>query len=98
MPYVAHRAMAEDVVRETWLGVLRGLDRFEARSSLKTWIGRSWSIEPGPEPSATAGGRPRSRPCRHYLDQMRKTIDVVGEIPEETVSLLGRRMLQPRSY
>ena len=40
MPYVAHRAMAEDVVQETWLGVLRGLDRFEVRSSLKTWICR----------------------------------------------------------
>src|SRR5215212_2839936 len=40
MPYVAHRAMAEDVVQETWLGVLRGLERFEARSSLKTWICR----------------------------------------------------------
>jgi RNA polymerase sigma-70 factor, ECF subfamily len=40
MPYVAHRAMAEDVVQETWLGVLRGLDRFGARSSLKTWICR----------------------------------------------------------
>ena len=25
-------------------------------------------------------------PCRHYLDQMRKTIDVVGSIPEETVT------------
>jgi RNA polymerase sigma-70 factor (ECF subfamily) len=40
LPYVAHRAMAEDVVQETWLGVLRGLERFEARSSLKTWICR----------------------------------------------------------
>src|SRR5919109_2896757 len=38
--YVASRAVAEDVVQETWIGVLRGIDRFEARSSLKTWIFR----------------------------------------------------------
>ena len=33
------------------------------------------------------------RPCRHYLDQMRKTIDVVGEIPEETVTPEAREDL-----
>jgi RNA polymerase sigma-70 factor (ECF subfamily) len=38
--YVANRATAEDVVQETWIGVLNGLGRFEARSSLKTWICR----------------------------------------------------------
>jgi RNA polymerase sigma-70 factor (ECF subfamily) len=38
--YVPSRAIAEDVVQETWLGVLNGIDRFEARSSLKTWIFR----------------------------------------------------------
>ena len=38
--YVGDPAVAQDVVQDAWLGVLRGLDRFRARSSLKTWIFR----------------------------------------------------------
>jgi RNA polymerase sigma-70 factor (ECF subfamily) len=38
--YVATQAAAEDVVQETWLGVLRGLERFEGRSAFKTWLFR----------------------------------------------------------
>ena len=38
--YVSTRETAEEVVQETWIGVLRGVDRFEGRSSLKTWIFR----------------------------------------------------------
>ena len=34
--FVRTNALADDVVQETWLGVLRGIDRFEERSSLKT--------------------------------------------------------------
>ena len=40
MSYVATKEAAEDVVQETWLGVLSGIDRFEGRSTLKTWIFR----------------------------------------------------------
>jgi RNA polymerase sigma-70 factor (ECF subfamily) len=38
--FVPSEAVAEEVVQEAWLGVLHGLDRFEGRSSLKTWIFR----------------------------------------------------------
>ncbi len=38
--YVPSRAVAEEVVQETWIAVLRGIDGFEGRSSLKTWIFR----------------------------------------------------------
>jgi RNA polymerase sigma-70 factor (ECF subfamily) len=36
--YVRTDEAVSDVVQETWIGVLRGLDRFEGRSSLKTWV------------------------------------------------------------
>jgi RNA polymerase sigma-70 factor, ECF subfamily len=38
--YVPSRAVAEEVVQETWIAVMRGIDGFEGRSSLKTWIFR----------------------------------------------------------
>jgi RNA polymerase sigma-70 factor, ECF subfamily len=36
--YVPSRAVAEEVVQDTWLAVLRGLAGFEGRSSLRTWV------------------------------------------------------------
>lgn len=38
--HVATDAAADEVVQDVWVGVLRGIDRFEQRSSLKTWIYR----------------------------------------------------------
>ena len=38
--FVPSMAVAEEVVQETWIAVIRGIDRFEQRSALKTWITR----------------------------------------------------------
>jgi RNA polymerase sigma-70 factor (ECF subfamily) len=38
--YVSSGAVAEEAVQEAWLGIIKGLDRFEGRSSLRTWMFR----------------------------------------------------------
>jgi RNA polymerase sigma-70 factor (ECF subfamily) len=38
--YVPTQALAEEVVQDTWIAVIKGIDRFEGRSSLRTWIYR----------------------------------------------------------
>ena len=38
--YVSSHAVAEEVVQEAWLGIVKGLDAFEGRSSLRTWMYR----------------------------------------------------------
>jgi RNA polymerase sigma-70 factor (ECF subfamily) len=40
LSYVRTAAVADEVVQETWVAVIRGIGRFEGRSSLKTWIFR----------------------------------------------------------
>ena len=36
--YVSSSELAEDVVQETWIAVFKGIDKFEGRASLRTWI------------------------------------------------------------
>ena len=37
---VSNQAVAEEAVQDTWLGVVRGMEKFEGRSSFKTWLFR----------------------------------------------------------
>src|SRR6516165_11607811 len=36
--YVASDAVAEEIVQETWMAIVTGIDRFQGRSALGTWI------------------------------------------------------------
>src|SRR4051794_2612543 len=38
--FVSSTETAQDVVQDTWVAVIRGIDRFEGRSSLRTWVFR----------------------------------------------------------
>jgi RNA polymerase sigma-70 factor (ECF subfamily) len=40
LAFVESEAAAEEIVQDAWLGVVSGIDAFEGRSSLRTWIGR----------------------------------------------------------
>jgi RNA polymerase sigma-70 factor, ECF subfamily len=40
LQYVPSRAVAEEVAQETWVAVIEGIDRFEQRASVKTWLFR----------------------------------------------------------
>ena len=56
---VVSRAAADDLASETWLGVVRGLDRFQGkRAAFRAWV----SPSPGTRCSTGAAGRPAGRP------------------------------------
>jgi RNA polymerase sigma-70 factor (ECF subfamily) len=38
--YAGSRAVAEEIVQDAWLGVIQGIERFEGRSSFRTWLFR----------------------------------------------------------
>ena len=77
--YVANAAIADEVVQDTWLGVIRGIWAFEGRSSLKTWIFRilvnraRTRAKNSSAGSAASGCCIRRTPVRPLLPPWRKT-------------------------
>jgi RNA polymerase sigma-70 factor (ECF subfamily) len=69
--YVSTKEDAEDVVQDTFLGVIKGIDRFEGRSSVKTWVFRIL-VNRAQSRGARDG---RSRPFSDLTDDGAPTVD-----------------------
>lgn len=87
--YVASDAVAEEVVQETWMGVLNGLGTFEGRSSLKTWLFRILTNR-----AKTRGAR-EARSVPFAMDEPddagEPAVDPVRFLPNEMWALPPRR-------
>lgn len=69
--FVPSRAVAEEVAQEAWLGVIKGIDRFEGRSSLRTWIFRI----------VANIARTRGERERRSVPTMNLAEELAGEVP-----------------
>ncbi|MEO8288407.1 MAG: RNA polymerase sigma factor [Chloroflexota bacterium] len=95
--YTRDPAVAEEVVQETWLGVLNGLSRFERRSSLKTWIFRILANQ-----ARTRGKREARAVPFSALGGNEATDDAASGSPElsplERLNVPGQLSWPPRSW
>src|SRR4051794_22856718 len=78
MQHTPSRAVAEEVVQDTWIAVIDGIDRFEGRSSLRTWIYRILL-----NIARTRGRRARgTRPFSYFRRRAEEGGDEPGVEPE----------------
>jgi RNA polymerase sigma-70 factor, ECF subfamily len=80
--FVPSRAVAEEVAQEAWLGVIKGIDKFEGRSTLSTWIFRI----------VANVARTRGERERRTIPAMSLTEELAGEVP----SVPSSRFTGPR--
>ena len=111
MIYIPERAVAEEIVQETWMGVLQGLKRFEGRSSLKTWIfriltncartraqreGRSIPFSSLPDPEVS-GDEPAVDPDR-FLPANSNKPGAWASLPNNWGEIPENRLLSQETY
>jgi RNA polymerase sigma-70 factor (ECF subfamily) len=94
---VGSQAVAEEAVQDTWMGVVRGIDRFEGRSSLKTWlfrilVNRVRSVRvienrrrldrsPSVDPSRFDESGRWAHPVQHWEDEVEDRVDASAYLP-----------------
>ncbi|HEU5211294.1 MAG TPA: sigma-70 family RNA polymerase sigma factor, partial [Gaiellaceae bacterium] len=96
--FVSTRAVAEEVVQETWLGVLAGIDRFEGRSSLKTWIFRILTNRAKTRAVREARSIPFSSLAAAELGQDEPSVDPDRFLPASDPRWPGHWASSPRSW
>jgi RNA polymerase sigma-70 factor (ECF subfamily) len=79
LSFVPSREVAEEVVQDTWMAVLKGVDRFEGRSSLKTWI------------FSVLENRARSSGVRERRSTPFSSLETIGEADEGGPTVDPRR-------
>jgi RNA polymerase sigma factor (sigma-70 family) len=77
--FVPSFAVAEEVVQDTWLGVLRGISAFQGRSSVKTWlfrilVNRARTAGVRERPTVTLGEEPATSPRYSAHDRHRSRL------------------------
>jgi RNA polymerase sigma-70 factor (ECF subfamily) len=94
---VSDHAVAEEAVQDTWMGVVRGIERFEGRSSLKTWLfrilvnrvrsarsvehQRRLSREPSVDPDRFAASGQWAEPVERWDEELEDRLDASAIIP-----------------
>jgi RNA polymerase sigma-70 factor, ECF subfamily len=91
--YVPSRAAAEEVVQETWIAVLNGLDGFEGRSSLKTWVFRILT-----NVAMRGGGRERRSVPFSTIAPAGPSVDPGRFLPEDHEQWPGHWALPPSRW
>ena len=87
--YVPSRAVAEEAVQDTWMGVVKGIERFEGRAAFKTWLFRiliNRARSAGVREQRHAASEPHSAvdPTRFDLDgQWAEPVERWGEDSED---------------
>jgi hypothetical protein len=90
-------AEAEEVVQDTWLGVLRGISAFEGRSSVKTWlfrilVNRARTAGVRERRTVTLGEGPAVDPSRDLACQ--QAVELVTDYLEDALSHAARRRFE----
>jgi RNA polymerase sigma-70 factor (ECF subfamily) len=98
MTYVSSRAVADEVVQETWMGVLAGLERFEGRSSLRTWIFRIAANVARTRAARERRSRPFSSIARTARGAAQPAVDPERFLPAEHPAWPGHWACAPEAW